>query len=205
MAETYDTKKQQIIDQSKVIFAQLGYNKTTMDDIAEAVGMKKNSIYYYFENKEALFNNILELEIERLLEGEKKVLAGCKNSRQKIEELIKYALGMHSARNISVRSFTIKAFFEILSFSKSRINDFNATQIQQVSDILKEGVVNKEFKKHDSEKLAENILITINAIIAREYNRSNAKFVHEIDFSKANRTILGLLEFILDGITLKRN
>lgn len=205
MAETYDNKKQQIIDQSKLIFAQLGYNKTTMDDIAETVGMKKNSIYYYFENKEALFNAIFECEINRIIEDEQKVLEKCKTSRSKIEELVKYFLGMHTTRNLEVRSFTLKAFFEMMTFSKERIAEFKVSRIQKFSDILSEGIKNNEFKKHDTMKLAEYLFLAIHSIFAHEYNRSNVKFVHEIDFSKAYEVILGLLGYIIDGISIKRN
>lgn len=205
MAETYDNKKQQIIEESKLIFVQLGYNKTTMDDIADAVGMKKNSIYYYFENKEALFNAIFESEICRMVEDEQRILENCKTSRSKIEELVKYSLGMHATRNLSVKTFTLKAFFEMMTFSKERIAEFKISRIQKFADILSEGVQNKEFRKHDIMKLAEYLFLYMHAIFAHEYNRSNAKFFHEIDFNKAHEVIWGLLGYILDGISIKRN
>jgi len=190
MAETFVVKKQHILEAAKNIFAQLGYHKTTMDDIARAVGMKKNSLYYYFPSKEIIFNTLLELELSMLKEGERKVIEVCKNSRQKVEEVIKFILGMHSARNISVRLFTIKAFLEIMNFSEGVIEKFKEEQIDIICDVLQTGVKTKEFKKHDSRKLADDFLITLNAVIVYEYKRSTARFVHEVDFSAANYRIL---------------
>ena len=42
------------------IFSQKGYAVATMDDIAEAVGLSKAGIYFYFPSKENLFSSVLE-------------------------------------------------------------------------------------------------------------------------------------------------
>jgi AcrR family transcriptional regulator len=36
-------------------FAKFGLDKTTLDDIAQAVGLNKASLYYYYKNKEDIF------------------------------------------------------------------------------------------------------------------------------------------------------
>lgn len=52
------------------VFAQRGYTATRLDDIAAAAGVTKGTIYYYFENKDALLLRLAEVgdrsEIERL-------------------------------------------------------------------------------------------------------------------------------------------
>ncbi|MFC2133592.1 TetR/AcrR family transcriptional regulator [Bacteroidota bacterium] len=204
MAESYDTKKQKIIDQAKQIFGQLGFNKTTLDDIAEAVGMKKNSLYYYFENKEKLFTELFYSEMKKIEEGQTEILIKCKSSRSKIEELIKYTLDVHSTRSLAVRTFTIKAFFEIKRFLQSDIEKFKIKQTRRFEEIFREGVKNKEFKKHNSAILAENIVSVMNALMAFEFNKAKVNYVHEIDFVKVNSTMLGILKHILDGIETKQ-
>lgn len=42
------------------LFSQNGYAATTMDEIAEAVGLSKPAIYFYFPSKEILFSAALE-------------------------------------------------------------------------------------------------------------------------------------------------
>lgn len=204
MAETFVTKKQLILEKSKHIFAQLGFQKTTMDDIAEAVGMKKNSLYYYFENKEKLFTELFCSEMKIIEDGQTEILSKCKNSRSKIEELIKHVLDVHSTRSFTVRSFNLKAFFEIKDFLSEEIEQYIRNQIKTIAHIFNEGIKNKEFKKFDSAKLAENIVTIMNAVMAFEFNRAKVNFVHEIDFSQANSVILGTLKHVLEGIVIKQ-
>lgn len=50
----------QIIEAATTIFAEKGLDAATMDDIAEAVGINKATIYLYFDNKDALIGAIAE-------------------------------------------------------------------------------------------------------------------------------------------------
>jgi AcrR family transcriptional regulator len=53
-------KKLQIVRKTLVLFARKGYHNTSINDIAKTVGMSKGLLYSYFENKEALLNEVLE-------------------------------------------------------------------------------------------------------------------------------------------------
>jgi len=49
------TTKQKILDVSLQLFMQLGFENTYMDDIAQKAGVTKPVIYYYFKDKQTLF------------------------------------------------------------------------------------------------------------------------------------------------------
>ena len=49
-----DTRRAQIIGQASQLFAARGYERTSMRDIAGAVGMLPGSVYYHFASKGAL-------------------------------------------------------------------------------------------------------------------------------------------------------
>ena len=53
----YDSNKAkaEIMDYAIQLFAQQGYNQTSVGDISKASGYSKGHIYYHFENKEKLF------------------------------------------------------------------------------------------------------------------------------------------------------
>jgi AcrR family transcriptional regulator len=50
----------QIIEAATVVFAEKGFDRATMSDIAEAVGINKATIYLYFDSKDALIQTIAE-------------------------------------------------------------------------------------------------------------------------------------------------
>ena len=50
-----ETAKHEIRQEASILFAQKGYNQTSVGDISKASGYSKGHIYYHFENKEKLF------------------------------------------------------------------------------------------------------------------------------------------------------
>jgi AcrR family transcriptional regulator len=54
-----ENRKHDILEIAAKIFSEKGFHNTTMDDIAERVGLAKGTIYLYYENKENLFFSIL--------------------------------------------------------------------------------------------------------------------------------------------------
>ena len=49
------TTKQRILDVSLQLFMQVGFENTYMDDVARNSGVTKPTVYYYFKDKQALF------------------------------------------------------------------------------------------------------------------------------------------------------
>lgn len=57
-----------IVSVSSKLFIEKGYDKTSMQDIVNALGMSKGAIFYHFDSKEAIFNAVMEKEFERVAE-----------------------------------------------------------------------------------------------------------------------------------------
>ena len=55
-----DSTKEKIKKTALSLFAQRGYNGTTMNDIAKLVGIKTPSLYAHFDGKEELFFSVYE-------------------------------------------------------------------------------------------------------------------------------------------------
>src|SRR5215213_4717453 len=68
MTETSDSfqeqvaalRRSQILDAATKVFAQRGFHRTTIRDVAKAAGVADGTIYNYFENKTALLLGILD-------------------------------------------------------------------------------------------------------------------------------------------------
>ncbi|MFI9253632.1 ScbR family autoregulator-binding transcription factor [Streptomyces sp. NPDC053069] len=55
----------QVLDTAAALFAERGYEATSIVDIAERVGMTKGAVYFHFKNKEAMAIAIVEKNYER--------------------------------------------------------------------------------------------------------------------------------------------
>jgi AcrR family transcriptional regulator len=52
-------RKQQLVDQAAILFEERGYDDTRVVDICAGAGVAKGLFYWYFENKEALFAELV--------------------------------------------------------------------------------------------------------------------------------------------------
>ena len=61
-----DDVRQSVLDAASFLFGKLGYEKTTMGDIAGLSRKAKTSIYYYFDSKMAILSAVLSGEFRTL-------------------------------------------------------------------------------------------------------------------------------------------
>ena len=57
-----EDKRNNILEIAQKRFGMYGLAKTTMQEIANDLGMSKGSLYYYFPDKERLYAAVLEKE-----------------------------------------------------------------------------------------------------------------------------------------------
>jgi AcrR family transcriptional regulator len=63
-------RKQQLLDHAAELFAERGFADTRVIDIVRAAGVAKGLFYWYFENKEALFRELVERNRLRLRQAQ---------------------------------------------------------------------------------------------------------------------------------------
>lgn len=54
------TTKERIIEEALTLFAEKGYQGTSVKNIADAVGIKDSSLYKHFKSKKAIFDTIVQ-------------------------------------------------------------------------------------------------------------------------------------------------
>ena len=59
-------RKEEILDVATTLFAERGFDGTSMNDVAERVGMRKASLFYHFATKDALYEAVLDRLVREL-------------------------------------------------------------------------------------------------------------------------------------------
>ncbi|HAO42736.1 MAG TPA: TetR/AcrR family transcriptional regulator [Afipia sp.] len=67
-ANDYDDKRQAILNRSAELFSAHGYDRASMNKIAEACGVSKANLYHYYKDKEGLLFDVIRFHLEELLE-----------------------------------------------------------------------------------------------------------------------------------------
>ena len=88
-----DEKLQEILQHSARIFAEKGFDGTSIRDISRATGMSLAGLYYYFRTKEELLCLIQERSLVTLLENARKIRAFRKTPREKLALFVRNHLG----------------------------------------------------------------------------------------------------------------
>lgn len=60
--------RQKIIETAAKLFAKKGYFGVSMEEIAEELGLAKSALYYHFESKEQLFEELMRASLKQLKE-----------------------------------------------------------------------------------------------------------------------------------------
>jgi TetR/AcrR family transcriptional regulator len=65
----HDLKRRAILDHSAGLFAQNGYDRTSMAEVAAACGVSKALLYHYYASKETLLFDIISVHLQELLDA----------------------------------------------------------------------------------------------------------------------------------------
>ena len=114
------TRKSEILGAARRCFARHGFAKTTLDDIAKAVGMKAGSLYHYYEGKEAIFRDVVTGEGREMLDWLQSEVAREKTASKKVLRYTKARLE-HFRKMANLLDVSIQVVVEVLSsFQTSR-------------------------------------------------------------------------------------
>jgi len=67
MSNSQDLKdpiREDILNGARDLFERFGFKKTTMEDIARAIGKSKSALYYYYKTKEDIFEAVVLREVD---------------------------------------------------------------------------------------------------------------------------------------------
>lgn len=191
-----DTTTLDIINSASLLFDRYGARKTTMEDIAREVGKGKSTLYYYFKNKEEVFENVLKYEFESLKSEIGTALKNETSSPDAMARFIKEVFGrIHQFRNLKKTLLN-----EVDGKSKATAaairDQFISWEHTQLNEILANGIREGSFRNMSSNELAINSQAISIAMMGLK-----TILLNELDSKEANRKIDNLLSLLFNGIS----
>jgi AcrR family transcriptional regulator len=140
-----DAVRNAILEAARDLFARFGYKKTTMEDIAQILRKGKSSLYYYFENKEEIFQAVIELESAMLETKLMEVVKANKFAKEKLHDYV--VVRMETLRGLMNYQKAIRegmnGGYDFLNEVK---NNADKNEEEMLKAIMDEGVVKDEFE-----------------------------------------------------------
>ena len=136
--------RQLLVDVARQLFAKNGLESTTMNDIAQASGKGRRTLYTYFKSKEDIYYAVIETELERLSEKLDEVAARKISPQEKVIELIYTHLSM--IRETVVRNGNLRAeFFRNIWMVEKVRKHFDLAEVELFRKVFSEGKEEGEF------------------------------------------------------------
>lgn len=138
LSMTVSKTKAKLVDVARQLFAKMGVENTTMNDIAIASKKGRRTLYTYFKSKEEIYLAVVESELEILSDMMKQVAEKHVSPDEKIIEMIYTRL--EAVKEVVYRNGTLRANFfrDIWKVEKVR-KRFDAKEIQLFRSVLQEG------------------------------------------------------------------
>ena len=136
--------RKKLVDVARQLFAKNGLENTTMNDIAQASGKGRRTLYTYFKSKEDIYWAVIEEELDIMSERMNAVASQKMEPEDKLVELIYTHLDCIKEavqRNGNLRA---EFFRNIVMVSKVRKN-FDRNERNLFSSIMMEGVQSGRF------------------------------------------------------------
>ncbi|WP_301923325.1 TetR/AcrR family transcriptional regulator [Ferruginibacter sp.] len=180
-------------------FKKFGLDKTTLDDIAKAVGFNKASLYYYYKNKEDIFIEVAIKEGEQYLEllQEKTLLKkGVENKvwfyMQSRFDYYRNVLNMNRVSSDTLNKILPK-FFELYDAMMKQEKTF-------LSQVIKRAVENGELIKNNKDKIADVLINISDALKHSEEQKAILKNEDSVDYTQGISDMKFLVSLIFKGL-----
>ncbi|WP_101760213.1 TetR/AcrR family transcriptional regulator [Oceanicoccus sp. KOV_DT_Chl] len=86
---------EKILDAAEDLFAEKGYDATSLGDVADVVGIRSPSLYNHFRNKEALYTSVVERLISRFYFPLVEMLEGDDVSQSSVLKWLEKVVNLH--------------------------------------------------------------------------------------------------------------
>ena len=183
--------KRKIFETSMKLFAEKGYDATSIEEITATVGVAKGTLYYHFSSKEEIFNFLVEEGVKLLKNSIAIKTEKLENSIDKIKAivLIELKVLVKYENFMTIILSQIWGTGERSNICKKHVFEY----IAQIQEIVEEGIKKGEIIEADPNVLASGIFgFACSSLIYKLRTSKNIQ-VPEL-FAEINRTFIEKLK-----------
>jgi len=152
--------RDRILNSARCLFADKGYQKTTVVDISRQAGLSEAALYEYFQGKEDLLHMIPGLWVSELLRDLEDQLFGIRGAINKLRKYLWWYM-----RRVEQSPLDAKIVYLFLKTNSNFMTTDVYSNVKQLyshlSDIFEEGRSSGEFKEDLDARVARDIVVGI--------------------------------------------
>jgi AcrR family transcriptional regulator len=133
-------RRQQILSVARDVFARRGYHQTTIDDIALQAGVARGTFYLYFEDKRAIFSDLIDRFASQLTMAIVRIVVD--DPQRPVVEQVRENIRAIIATCLTERSMTKILFTDAVGIDPAfdrKLFTFYDMVVQLLAESLKDG------------------------------------------------------------------
>ena len=188
-----DMKYRELFSVSLELFALFGYKKTTVQDVADRLGMTKGNLYFYVKNKQDLYLKTITHALSIWRDSVKQAVDRENDPVDKFRtmalESVDYIENNAMLRQILMNDPSIFT----LSPSEDRFYDINQSAMTIIQEILNQGIGEKRFYPVDVEHVTQYFFSIYVMFLIKTYVKSDTSSSRTMFLEALELNIRGLL------------
>lgn len=139
MQKNKSEKYNKILNSAGAVFAQFGFYKATISQIAAQAGVADGTLYLYFKNKEDILYQFINFKTKFVFKEMHAAVERGSNAEEKLRYLIRCHLAeFQNDKNMAV---IFQSEVRYLRETESQIKDMSKMYLDLLSDILEQGQI----------------------------------------------------------------
>jgi AcrR family transcriptional regulator len=159
-----------IAQAAKAVFAERGYQGATLEEIAQRAGMSKATIYIYYENKDALFLQVVEELVHTAMTETAQTAESAKPPLEKLAGMVRGKITFYEREREFFRIYlNEKQGLEVAPKDphKQALREMYLQGVEATARVLQEGIEAGELRPMDSRRLAFYLQEMISTVLVQ--------------------------------------
>jgi len=138
--------REEILEAAEAVFAEKGFHRTTVEDVAARAEFSVGTLYNFFSSKEELFTSLIEKRIEQLSTTVTEVLEEVKAPEEAVRVLLRSRIN-HAFRHQGIISLDLLEYLHDHPLKMRQKMGALREQIQnRLIEFFREGMASGEFR-----------------------------------------------------------
>jgi AcrR family transcriptional regulator len=155
---------------AKEVFAEWGYQRATLEEIAQHAGMSKATIYLYYKNKDDLFLHVVEELVTTVMAATAQEAETSKPPLEKLSAMVRNKLEFYERERDFFRIYlNEKHGLEVAPRDphKRALREMYLQEVETVTKVLQEGIDAGVLRPIDSRRLAFFLQEMMNSVLVQ--------------------------------------
>ena len=179
--------KRKIFETSMKLFAEKGYDATSIEEITATVGVAKGTLYYHFSSKEEIFNFLVEEGIKLLQNSIDIKTSKYTNYIDKVKAIVLIEIKIVQNYENLITILLSQFYGKEARNQKCQMHVYE--YIEKIEKIVKEGISKGEIKQGDPKAIASEIYGLICSTLVYKLRKQDTFDITKI-YKEFERTVI---------------